>query len=372
MIIGKRLVSSSATYFGPGKIMELPVFIKLMGTGVVVHGRSFMKKKQCVDLKKILKSQVHFNLYEGFEPRLRDIRELIEFSKKKKARWIAGIGGGAVMDLAKAAAGLYHANQDPEYYQNGGILERTGIPFIAVPTTAGSGAEATINAVIINERTSEKLSLADESFIADKIILDPELLAGISPTVLAYSGLDAITQSIESYFSRNANWYTETMALKSFTLLISNIEAAYEVVTKGKTANPEIFSNMLLGSYLSGLAFTNSRLGVVHGMAHPLGSYYQAAHGLVCALCLIPALKINQKFVEKKYQDLSRIAGDDLIKKIEVLKQLFKIPEFFKGKEIIKKEQIINYTINSGSTRANPKDITREDVEWLLKQLFEV
>ena len=358
----------TTTYSGKGEVAGLLSRTNVFGAGLIIHGASLRKKPQFKQLTTVFKKKSFFYPYDCGEPSLKDIRAVITYAKKKKVLWIGGIGGGSVMDLAKAVAGLYKSSQDPEYYQIGGVLEKKGIPFVAVPTTAGSGAESTINAVIINEKTNEKLSIRDDSFMADLVILDPELMAGIPQNVLAESGLDALTQSIESYMSNGSTWYTEQLALKGFKQIISNLEASYEAANEKEYS--EAYSGLLEGSYLTGIAFTNSRLGLVHGIAHTLGTMYKQSHGLVCALCLIPVLEINKSHAADKYQILSDLAGMDLIKKIKELLEKFEIQNVFKGQTIKDARKIVQNTLASGSTKANPKTINAEDVNSLLQTLF--
>ncbi|OGI11179.1 MAG: hypothetical protein A2Y40_04860 [Candidatus Margulisbacteria bacterium GWF2_35_9] len=363
-----KLNMPMTTVSGKGEIFSLLSGTAAFGNGLIVHGSSLRKKPQFKQLTAAFKRKSYFYPYEGGEPTLENVREVIEYAKRKKSLWIGGIGGGSVMDLAKAAAGLYKTSRDPEYYQNGGVVEKKGIPFVAVPTTAGSGAEATINAVINNEKTNEKLSIRDDYFMADLIILDPDLMIGITPTIVAQSGLDAITQAIESFISNGANWYTQNLALKGFELLIHNIECLFDAANQKEDSAS--YEKMLLGSYLTGIAFTNSRLGVIHGLAHSLGAIYKQPHGLVCALCLVPALEINKNSISEQYKKLSDIAGMDLINRINLLIEKFEIQNVFKNLELKDPKKMIANTLASGSTKANPKTITEEDVRSVLKRLF--
>ncbi|HAR62852.1 MAG TPA: hypothetical protein DCS13_05245 [Candidatus Margulisbacteria bacterium] len=370
MTIGNKLIVPSITITGKEKLFTLKEILLGRGKGLIVHGTSFSLKRQYPLLRESLAPCGQFYQYNGREPRLQDVRDLLVRVRESECNWIVGIGGGAIIDLAKAAAGLANAGKDPEFYMQGGVIEKKGISFIAVPTTAGSGAEASINSVIINEKTMEKLSIRDDLFLAQTVILDPELLIEAPAPIIAHSGLDAITQAIESYCSINSTCYTETMAIKGFDLLINNLETAYDRAQDNNEGTDRAFINILTGSYLTGVAFTNSRLGVVHGIAHPLGSYYGVPHGLVCALCLVPALEINKPYILEKYEILSQKCGMDLIEKVKQLMQKMNITNVFKGKEIINKDAIISYTLKSGSTAANPKKITPDDVECMLSGIF--
>lgn len=333
--------------------------------GLVVHGKSFEKTDARLTLAKESSSvSVDFFCRAGGEPTLAEIESVLHKAKAIKASWIAGVGGGSVMDLAKASAGLFHAANEPEYYQRGGRIEAKGIPFIAIPTVAGSGAEATPNAVIINSEKKSKLSIRDESFCARKVILDVELLSGLSARTLSFAALDCFAQAYESYTSKNATWFTETLSLKAIELIHNNIESAYTAATE------ENLSALLLASYLGGIALASARLGVIHGIAHSLGALYAKPHGLICSVCLIPSIKLNRKAMGKKYEAICALLDMDFIARTEQLLESFSIISPFLGKPVIDKEKIIKETLESGSTAANPKTITRADVESLLAELF--
>ena len=334
--------------------------------GIVVCGNSLDKsgkKREILD-RFAESSRVECFIRAGGEPCLNEISRVIEKAKRINADWIAGIGGGSVLDLAKAAAGLFNAKENPNFYQEGGILQEKGIPFIAVPTTAGTGSEATNNAVIINKEKKAKLSIRDDSFLARKVILDAELLKGIPSSVLSYSGIDALVQAYESFISKNSTWFSDNFAKKAIKLIDKNILPAYN------SGNEESLSLLLLGSFLAGAALSSARLGVIHGIAHPLGVLYDLPHGLVCSACFTASVKLNREVVPDKYRILSDIAGEDFLKRINFLLKSLKIASPFKGKALIEKEEIILKTLNSGSTAANPKQITRKDVEYILEEIF--
>ncbi len=338
------------------------------GPGLIVHGVSLAKngflEKIAQDLK-LAGLRAEFFCRSKGEPTLAEIRAVITQGRADKVRWIAGIGGGSVLDLAKAAAGLYNAKQDPTYYQEGGTLEEPGIPFIAVPTTAGSGSEASLNAVIINSEKKIKLSIRHRDFLARKVILDPDLLKGLPFAVMAHSGMDAWVQAYESFISKNSSWFSENFALKAIQLISRHLVPALNA------GRDEDLEGLLLGSFLSGVAFSHSRLGVIHGIAHPLGILYDVPHGLICSLCFIPSIKLNLDAMgNQKYAIMSQAVGMDLLQKIHELQKTLRIVSPFKGKPILDKEKIIAETLKSGSTAANPKTITRADVEYLLREIF--
>ena len=334
--------------------------------GIIIHGRSLENNgnKEKIVERFPPSMRIECVCRDVGEPTLDEISKVINITKAIDAEWVVGIGGGSVIDLAKAVAGLYNAKENPVFYQEGGKLENQGIPFIAVPTTAGTGAEATPNAVIINHQKKVKRSIRDVSFLAKKVILDVDLLKGLGTLFMSYAAMDAYVQGYESYISRHATWFSEVFALKAIELINDNIISAYQ------TASQESLSALLVGSYCAGIALSSSRLGVIHGIAHPLGVLYNVAHGLVCAACFIPSINLNKKAIEKKYERMSRLVGMDFVERITSILDTLNIISPFKERPLQYKEKIIHETLNSGSTQANPKQITSEDVGALLEQLF--
>jgi alcohol dehydrogenase class IV len=355
--------------FKKGALADLPRELKEFGPrGMIVHGASLEKSGEKEKLAAGLiagELSAEFYCRPGGEPNLDEISAVIAKARALKSEWITGIGGGSVLDLAKAAAGLFNAKEKPAYYQEGGALAERGIPFIAVPTTAGSGSEASLNSVIIHPEKKVKLSIRDKSFLARKVLLDPDLLKDLPFAVMCHSGMDAWVQAYESFISKHATWFSENFALKAIQLISRHLVPALNA------RRDEDLSGLMLGSFFSGLAFSHSRLGVIHGLAHPLGVLYNVPHGLICSLLFAPSIKLNLEAMgNQRYAIMSQAAGMDLLQKVHELQKTLKIVSPFKGKLLIEKEKVIEETLKSGSTAANPKPITREDVEYLLKELF--
>ena len=359
----------SKVLFKKGGLTDIVKETAELGTrGMIVHGASFekndLKDKTANDFKKAGISAEFFCRPQG-EPTLAEISAVIARGRDAKIQWIAGIGGGSVLDLAKAAAGLFHSKEKPSYYQEGGALTEPGIPFIAVPTTAGSGSEATLNSVIINPEKKVKLSIRHKNFLARKVLLDPDLLKSLSFLVMCHSGMDAWVQAYESFISKHATWFSESFALKAIQLISRHLAPALNA------RRDEDLEGLMLGSFFSGLAFSHSRLGVIHGVAHPLGILYNVPHGLICSVCFAPSIKLNLEAMgNQKYAIMSQAVGMDLLQKVHELQKTLKIISPFKGKPLLEKEKIIRETLSSGSTAANPKTITREDVEYILNEIF--
>jgi len=368
-IFPQETILPAKVFFKKGGLSNLPSEIQELGArGLIIHGASLekngLKEKIADDFKKAGIFVAFFCRPQG-EPTLTEISAVITQGRDLKIAWITGIGGGSVLDLAKAAAGLFNAREKPAYYQEGGTLTAPGIPFIAVPTTAGSGSEASPNSVIINPEKKVKLSIRQKDFLARKVLLDPDLLKGLPFAVMCHSGMDAWVQAYESFISKNANWFSENFALKAIQLISRHLVPALNA------GRDEDLAGLMLGSFFSGIAFSHSRLGVIHGLAHPLGVLYNVPHGLICSLCFAPSIKLNLEAMDnQKYAIMSQAVGMDLLQKVHELQKTLKITSPFKGKPLLEKEKIISETLKSGSTAANPKPITREDVEYLLKELF--
>ena len=365
----KEILLPQKTIFRKGAVVELAREASEFGPngqGMIVHGKSLEKsgnKKKILDAFKYT-SDIGTFCREGGEPTLNEVSEVIEAARAMKAEWIAGVGGGSALDLAKAAAGLFNAKEKPVFYQEGGILEQRGIPFVAVPTTAGTGSEATINSVIINKEKNVKLSIRDKSFLARKVILDAGLLKGLPAKAMSYAAIDALVQGYESYISKNATWFSESLALKGIDLINRNILTAIEKGTE------DDLSALMLGSYFIGIALSSSRLGVIHGVAHILGALYGIPHGLICSVCLIPSININREAMGHKYEVLSGVLGADLSDRVAELLAELNMTSPFKEKKLIEKEHIISEALKSGSTAANPKPIRRVDIEFILDEIF--
>jgi len=363
----EKIVFPGRTLIGTGRVKDLPAECARYGRqGLLVHGRSLAAHGVLKSLLQSVPSGMNVTTWEhaGGEPALSDLDRLLETARKHRADWIAGIGGGSVLDLAKACAGLFHAPQPPEAYHNGAAIETPGLAFVAVPTTAGTGSEATVNAVLTNIATRQKKSIRADALMACLVILDPALLAHCPQRAIAHAGMDAFTQALEAFTSRHAVWLSDELGLKALTLIGASLEAFY------RGGNPVAAEQVLMGSYLAGLSFNMARLGVVHGIAHPLGVLYHVPHGYVCGVCLPHAVELNREAMGGKYEQVSRALGRDLLELIRHLLIQLDMPSPFRGKPILEKEYIVRETVAAWSTKANPKPITPADVEWLLGRLF--
>lgn len=364
----EKIVFPERTLTGNGRVQDLPAECTRFGQrGLIVHGKSLAARGVLQTLLRnhppgmVLAAWQH----AGGEPSLSDLSGLLETAHGHRAEWIAGIGGGSVLDLAKAAAGLCRARGPLAAYHEDAPIETPGVPFIAAPTTAGTGSEATPNAVLTNSDTACKKSIRAADFMARAVILDPELLPRGPTPVIAHAGMDALTQALEAYASRHAAWLSDTLALKAMSLIAKHLEAFY------RGTDPRAPGCVLLGSYLAGLAFAMARLGVVHGIAHPLGARYHVPHGWVCGACLPHAVELNRAALGVKYAELGRLFGGDPVGFLRALLRRLDLRSPFAGRPVKDCAAIVRETVGAGSTQANPKPIVPADVEWLLERLFD-
>ena len=334
--------------------------------GILVHGKSVLVSGVVAKMMAagVPGQAVKTWQHPGGEPDLLQLESLLAVARDHRAEWIAGVGGGSVIDLAKACAGLLAAPQPAVDYHNGASIPPSRIPLIVAPTTAGTGSEATIVCVLTNHETGVKRSFRHASFMARLVLLDPELLAGSPPPVIAHAGMDAFTQAVESYVSIGSTWFSDQFAIQGLSMIAASLEPVFADSRSEKAAD------LLMGSYLAGLSLSNARLGIVHGLAHPLGARFHVPHGLACAVCLPYAIEFNREAMGAKYGRLSEAVGGDLLAATNRLLRVFKIASPFAGKTIPDRAKVIEETLTSGSTAANPRKVTAADVDGLLDRMF--
>ncbi|GHE89111.1 alcohol dehydrogenase [Aliiroseovarius zhejiangensis] len=237
------------------------------------------------------------------EPDLDDVRDAVAIARDHRAECIVSVGGGAIIDLGKAVAGLCVSEGDPaEYLEQGNASPRQlnePLPFIAMPTTAGTGAEATRNAVIGVPELEAKISLRDPRLVPDLAIVDPALTDGSPKSLTLASGLDAITQFIESYLCNRANPVTDALCEAN----IRPAMAALHRLMEGE--DPQARDTMARASFLSGIALANSGLGIIHGLASVIGGR-GAPHGAICGRLLAPGLTVNAEALTRLSADTVR------------------------------------------------------------------
>ncbi|HWE01253.1 MAG TPA: iron-containing alcohol dehydrogenase [Tepidisphaeraceae bacterium] len=237
------------------------------------------------------------------EPKVQDIDAAIDLARRAMSDVVIGLGGGSAIDAAKAVAGLISnggsALDYMEVIGKGQKLTRAAAPWIAIPTTAGTGAEATRNAVIGAPERRFKASIRGEQLLARVALIDPELGVTTPPNVTASSGMDALCQCIESYTSTGAHPMTDALALRGITLAARSLRRAYSNGDDDLDAREA----MAMTALLSGIALTNAGLGAVHGFAAPLGANFPAPHGTICAALLPGVIAANVAWLRAESED---------------------------------------------------------------------
>jgi alcohol dehydrogenase len=296
-------------------------------------------------------------------------------ARESGAQVFIGLGGGSAIDTAKAIAGLVNLPGSVWEYHAGRKLEGPGLPFISVPTTAGTGAEVTKNAVLIDPRTAMKKSIRDDAWFARVAVVDPEATLSMPPGVTASTGADALCQAIESFTSIAASPLTDALARQSIELIGRSLVKAYD--HGDDLAAREDMSN---GSLLAGMAMVNARLGGVHGMAHPLGSHYRIPHGVICGLLLPYTMEYNLPYALEKYAEVERLLGGsveglgvdvaarkavdhvrELIIRVGIPMHMRQFGVSEEGFELIAKES------QSESLKHNPRPLGIDDVKHIMR-----
>lgn len=311
------------------------------------------------------------------EPTLDMAQQGLELARAEQVELLIGIGGGSALDVAKAIAGLFpYPGTVGEYFRGERAIQGGGLPWIAVPTTAGTGAEVTSNAVLSDPQTQVKSSLRHDGWYAHTALVDPELTLSAPPAVTAAAGSDALVQAIEAYTSIGAMPVTDALAMRAIELIGRSLRIACQ---DGQDRAAR--ADMLYGSLLAGMALANARLGGVHGMAHPLGERFHIPHGVICGLLLPWVMTYNLDYAKTKYATIARLLGIDTQKMsdeqaaqaaIQAIRALFAeigIPDRLSPLGVTPADfpTIIQESLPSGSLKHNPRPLKAGDVEAILK-----
>ena len=355
--------------FGVGALETLGDEARRFGKrAVLVTGRKAMAEAGTTGraMHILKKAGVEADLFDEVEPEpdVTTVDRLRQVVREHGADSLIGLGGGSAMDAAKVAAGLAHHDEPTRAFLDGAEVTRPVLPTIAVPSTSGTGGEMTNNGVISDRERQHKASIRHESMVPAVALVDPEITVSCSPEVTAISGVDALVQAIESYVSRNATPLTDAIALQAVEELVKALPA---VVTQPE--NLELRTAAAWGSTMAGLALGNARLGVVHGMAHPIGVRYGVPHGLVCGVLLPPALEFNREAIPEKFETLRRMLGGDPVGYAQSLLLACGLPMHLKefGLDPDTFEAMAEESLPSGSTKANPRDVTKDDIIAMLE-----
>lgn len=350
------------------------IFIENSVEKVCIITDPIIEQLKLVDiLEKIFKKlKIDYFIYSKIEvdPSIESIKEGVVYIGKENPKWIVALGGGSVIDSAKSI----------KYFLN--RLEK-GVSMIAIPTTAGTGAEVTSYVVLTDRKNSLKIPLKDDSLTSDIAILTNKFTKLLPKNVIAEGGLDALTHGIESYTSKQSNFYTRVYAKEALRLIFKNLLVMYNDVS-----NDESRLNMAIASCLAGISFDKSGLGVNHSIAHFIGAKYHISHGKSNGIILPYIIKYNSENLEtaKLYKEISKEIGlpastveegvFSLIKWIEIMKEQMCIPKSLRELGIKKDEYIKSIPDIIGAvkkdicTKGNIRDIKNNDLKKLIEELY--
>jgi alcohol dehydrogenase class IV len=376
--------------FGCGTLQRLPEIIRQFGkTVLLVTGSRFLRTTPHWD-KLNQGMQQHGIQYQQCsvdgEPSPQMIDSFVTEFSEQSFDVVLGIGGGSVLDAAKAVAGLLKCKQSVMDFLEGvgPELEYKGpaVPFIAVPTTAGTGSEATKNAVLsVQGKQGFKKSFRDNKLVAEIAVVDPDLLKTCSPALIASNGMDALTQLMESYVSLRSNVMTDALAISGLRAARDGLIPWYD-----DAENREARERMSYAALLSGITLAQTGLGSVHGLASPLGAFFPIPHGVVCGTLVAEATRVNIETMQRrepdnpallKYARLAEIlcakrirdkrqAWQSLHELLDAWTEAMQLPRLNKyGITVYDFDEIVKHSRGS-SMKTNPVVLTDEELKQLL------
>ncbi len=379
-----RIVLNETSYHGKGAVAQVAEEIKARGfkKAFVCSDPDLIKFGVTDKVTSVLEnSSIDYELYSDIKPNptIENVQSGVQAFKDSKADCIVAVGGGSSMDTAKAI-GIIIANpefEDVRSLEGVAPTKNPSIPIIAVPTTAGTAAEVTINYVITDVEKKRKFVCVDVHDIPVVAIVDPELMSSMPKGLTASTGMDALTHAIEGYITKGAWEMTDMFHLKAIEIISKSLRGAVENTPEGR-------EGMALGQYIAGMGFSNVGLGIVHSMAHALGAVYDTPHGVANAILLPTVMAYNADATGEKYREIARAMGvqgvDDMTQEeyrkaaVDAVKQLSAdvgIPADLKD---IVKEEDIDFLADSAVADAcapgNPKDASKEDIIALYRSLM--
>ena len=382
--MANRFVLNETSYHGSGAIREIAGEVK---------GRGFKKCFVCSDpdlikfnvtkkVTDVLESAgIDYEIYSKIKanPTVENVQTGVAAFKASGADCIIAIGGGSSMDTAKAIGIIIENPEFSDVISLEGVAPTTkkAVPIIAVPTTAGTAAEVTINYVITDTEKNRKMVCVDVHDIPVVAVVDPEMMASMPKGLTAATGMDALTHAIEGYITKAAWEMSDMFHLKAIEIISKNL--------RGAVANtPEGREGMALGQYIAGMGFSNVGLGIVHSMAHPLGAVYDTPHGVANAIILPTVMAYNAPATCEKYRDIAKAMGvkgvDDMTldqaraAAVDAVKQLSQdvgIPADLK--DIVKPEDVdflAQSAYDDACRPGNPRDTSVEEIKQLYLSLM--
>jgi len=365
--------------FGWGSLSDLGKRVSALGgrallvTGRHALRRTSMLQRLAENIESAGAGVVLFDAVEP-EPSLDTVARGIALALAEDCDVVAAVGGGSAVDVGKAVAALARADTNLEQAHAGQAVTGPALPIVAVPTTAGTGAEVTPNSVLTDPASGVKSSIRGEGLIPRVAIVDPEPTLSLPPRETALTGLDAFIQALEAFVSKGANPYSDALAHRALRATGSSLRQA---VASGD--DREAREQMALGSLLAGLALASARLGLIHGLAHPLGALCRIPHGLACALMTPHVVRFNLSAAEAKYAAAARAVGVSADSDADAARSLLEWVERLcsdlnaddrlsaLGATESDLESLIAPTLSSGSTKHNPRDVDESDVRAIIR-----
>lgn len=381
--MANRFVLNETSYHGKGAIKEIVTEAKNRGfkKALVCSDPDLLKFNVTSKVTSLLdEAGLAYEIYSEIKPNptIENVQHGVEALHKANADYLIAIGGGSSMDTAKAIGII---DKNPEFADVRSLegmapTKNPCVPTIAVPTTAGTAAEVTINYVITDVEKKRKFVCVDPHDMPMVAIVDPEMMASMPKGLTASTGMDALTHAIEGYTTKGAWEMTDMFHIEAIRLIAENLRGAVANTKEGR-------EGMALGQYIAGMGFSNVGLGIDHAMAHTLSAYYDTPHGMACAQLLPISMEFNKEYTGEKYKAIAKAMGvegvDDMTQEeyrnaaIEAVKQLSKDVGIPEKNERIKEEdldQLAEDALADACYPGNPREATKEQVLEMFRQLM--
>ncbi|WP_392560178.1 lactaldehyde reductase [Orbus mooreae] len=380
-----RMILNETSYFGAGSISNVVDEVKKRGfkKALVVTDKDLIKFKVATKVTDLLdKAGLPYQIFDEVmpNPTIGIVQKGVSVFKQSGADYLIAIGGGSPQDTAKAIGIIIN---NPEYADVRSLegvapTKKAAVPTIAIPTTAGTAAEVTINYVITDEEKKRKFVCVDPHDIPAVAIIDSEMMNSMPKSLKAATGVDALTHAIEGYITKGAWELSDMFHLKAIEVIGRSLRDSVNGVAKGG-------EDMALGQYIAGMGFSNVGLGLVHGMAHPLGAFYGTPHGVANAVLLPHIMSYNAEFTADKYRDIAKAIGVkgtemmsiDTARKaaIDAVTQLNKdvgIPATLKeiGVKLEDIPALAQAAFDDVCTGGNPRDTNVSEIAALYKAIY--
>lgn len=381
--MANRIMLNETSYHGSGAIQEIATEAKAHGfkKALVCSDPDLIKFGVTAKVTDILdKNGLEYEIYSEIKPNptIDNVKHGVETFKKSGADYLIAIGGGSSMDTSKAI-GIIIANpefEDVRSLEGVAPTKKPCVPIIAVPTTAGTAAEVTINYVITDVERKRKFVCVDPHDMPIIAIVDPDMMSSMPKGLTASTGMDALTHAIEGYTTKAAWEMTDMFHLKAIEIIARSLRSAVANEKEGR-------EGMALGEYIAGMGFSNVGLGIAHSMAHTLGAVYDTPHGVACAMMLPIVMEYNADCTGEKYREIARAMGvkgvDDMSVEeyrkaaIDAVAQLSVDVGIPTKLEAIKEEDL-EFLAESAHADAcapgNPKDANVEDLKALFRKIM--